>query len=207
MEVELKFQTDDVGLQRLAAAPVLGDYRLIDEPPTHDLDTYYDTADSALAASGYACRLRLRDGRPIAALKGRGGAHGPIHRRAEWETDLTTLTPDPTAWPPGPTRELAESLTRGEPLQPLVVVEQRRQPRAVLSAGCRIATLSLDRVIVRVGNRTRRWCEVEIEMTRDATQAAVEALRGALQAVADVHPETRSKFEQALALLEPQPPP
>lgn len=200
VETELKFQTDEAGLAGLAAAVTLGHFDLINEPSVHDLDTYYDTAAGALASNGYACRVRRRDGRSIATLKGLGSAQGAVHRRVEMEIELSRPLPDPHAWPPGPMRDLVAIVTGGEPLQVVVTLDQIRQPRTVLAAGRPLATLSLDRVMARTGSRTHQWYEVEVELAPDAPEGTLEALLAATQRQTGLRPEPRSKLEQALEL-------
>jgi inorganic triphosphatase YgiF len=65
MEIEAKYRVpDEDRFQRLLAVDSLGGLRLGSSAVTPLVDLYSDTADRALLASGYACRVRQGWARP-----------------------------------------------------------------------------------------------------------------------------------------------
>ncbi|MEE3623780.1 CYTH domain-containing protein [Nitrospirillum sp. BR 11752] len=89
-EVEVKLATTPAALERLQALPLLA--RMADGPAVHrhQVTTYYDTPDLALAARGLALRVRRQGGRRVQTVKtwasdaGTAAAAG----RREWEWEL-----------------------------------------------------------------------------------------------------------------------
>ncbi|MSP13003.1 MAG: CHAD domain-containing protein [Chloroflexi bacterium] len=201
METELKFCIDEPGLDLLADKTTIGSFQVLDGSHSYDLDTYYDTPSHKLQAGGYACRIRLHDGQPIATLKSLGAGGGALHIRTELETHLTKPVPDLRTWPNGPAREIATELTGGEDLHPIVTLEQTRQVKPVLSNGQKIATLSLDRITAHIDGSSHTWCEVEVEMEQDTPTNIIQALSDLLHQQAQLQPEGISKFELAMQLF------
>lgn len=202
MEIEAKFAVPNRetyrGLLRLRE---LAGYTLIPTASTQVTDRYFDTADGRLLAAGYACRLRAEGGSALATLKGLGGAQGALHRREEQEVQLDAWTPDVTAWPPSPARDLALTLSGGAALQPLFGLEQHRTRADVVDGARRVAELSLDAVRAVIGRRPALYYELEMELKAEGTEEDLTRLAQALSAEYGLKPETRSKFERALETL------
>ena len=119
MEIEAKFSVPNRQTYRsLLRLRDTAGYVLIPTSAVQMADRYFDTADGRLLAAGYACRLRTENASVLATLKGLGGAQGAIHHRDEQEIQLAAWTPDATAWPASPARDLALKLSGGAPLQP-----------------------------------------------------------------------------------------
>jgi inorganic triphosphatase YgiF len=202
LEIELKLRADDGALRRLASASALGPAGLGRPRPVDELDAYLDTADGRLAAAGWACRLRSRDGRRWISLKGPAEhAHGDdLHRRPEVEG----AAPDgdagrPDAWPPSPARDLARRLAGDAPLRERLVLRQHRIERTVLLENTAVGTLSLDRVRVEVAGSSRGgFAVVELEAALGVDAGRLDATLEALRAVPGLTPEPLSKLERAL---------
>ena len=117
-EVEAKFLADGPEpLERLTAADRLGRASLGPPRVFDEVDRYLDTDDGRLAAAGWACRLRERDGRFRVSLKGPSVAQREswLHHRPEVEGPATDAF-DPRAWPDSEARRLVEQLSGGLPL-------------------------------------------------------------------------------------------
>jgi inorganic triphosphatase YgiF len=206
MEIELKFAArGDDPLLVLEAAERLGPVGL--GPPVRfdETDRYLDTVELAVAAAGWACRLRLRGDRWIVSLKGPPAAHAgdgsALHRRPEVEGPATDST-EPMLWPPSAARTKLLGLARGEPIVERLRLEQHRTERRVFEDGRQLGILSLDRTaVVHRGRRLGEMKVVELELT-EAGQDRQTSLAAALAGVAGLEPEPRNKLECALELTE-----
>jgi len=210
MEVEAKFAIPNRKVYgQLTRVRELAGFSLV--PAGHALvaDRYLDTDDGRLQAAGYACRLRADEGAVIATLKGLGGAEGAVHRRLEEEVRLTAWSPDPTSWPESAARTLALELAGGAELRPLFDLNQRRARADLLDGDRRVGQLSLDRVWLDLTAphrpvRSGSYHELEIELTPAGTEADLAVIAGELATVWGLLPESRSKFERGLALVQIQ---
>lgn len=209
MEVEAKFSVpNEDTFQRLLEVDVLGSFRVGSGSVASLHDRYLDTADRALASSGYACRMRRQNGDILATLKGRGGVSGAIHRRAEYEVALPESLP-PHAWPPSRVRDLTLELCADQPLVRLFDVEQLRHSCLLYAGDRAVAQLNLDRV--QFGSRGSHpspatALELEVELLEGGSESDLEALSVELEETWGLVPESRSKFERGLALAGAEPP-
>jgi len=208
MEIEAKFIVpDEATLQRLLEMQELGGFRLEPGSTKQVSDSYRDTADRAIQRGGYACRIRLKDDKQIATLKGLGVAEGAVHQRAEYEVTLDAGEA-PADWPASPTRKLALSLSQGEPLIELFSLSQQRHTRTVHAAvstseGDRlVAELSLDVVEMYIGDEAKTTFEVEVELAPDGTPDDLALMVADLRDKWQLQPQPHSKFEQGLAVLD-----
>ena len=204
-EVEARFRAPGPGpLAYLATLPRLGRAELGPAAPSSEVDVYLDTADGALAAARWACRLRTRGDRVTLSLKGPPdpATGGWLHRRPEVEGPATEAR-DPAAWPPSPARELLDRLTDGAALVERFTLHQQRVERDVSDGSHRIGTLSLDTVDVEhEGAAVGRLHVVELELTAGTEdEGALDPLARELGAVAGLAPEPRTKLERAVALI------
>lgn len=174
-----------VGLERVA------EYALSPASDHVIHDTYFDTANTALARKGFALRIRQVDDRTLVTLKGPaehlpgGGA-----RRLEIEREWSESTLDAVA------RELtkhdigfAESAFVPADPRPtlgrcgLVVVQDRkthRRTRGVHHPGSEspvLAEMAIDTVTYRVGDRDLLHHEVEVEMKTDGEPGLICSVR------------------------------
>jgi ADP-ribose pyrophosphatase YjhB (NUDIX family) len=211
-EVEAKFIVpDDMKLQQLLDMRELAGFRLEPRPTVQVSDSYRDTADRAIYRGGYACRIRRKGDKRVATLKGRDGAEGAVHARAEHEVTLESeswqLAETPRDWPASPARELALALSQGEPLMELFSLSQQRHTRTVYASrfapqGDRlVAELSLDVVEMHIGVGAKVTFEVEVELAPEGTLEDLALMVADLRDKWQLQPQPRSKFEQGLAAL------
>jgi CHAD domain-containing protein len=202
METEAKFALPDrEAFERLQAVEHLAGYVLSAHQVTRVRDTYLDTADRAVLAAGYACRVRRQEDGLLVTLKGLGGAEGPIHRREEWEVALEEEQP-PSQWPEGPVRELVLEVVGDAPLFPLFELEQTRSVRLIQENDRLIAEMSLDDVRLTVEGMQHAYYELEVELLPDGTADDLAAITVCLLEEWGLQPVSRSKFERALALVD-----
>ena len=207
LEVELKFRAEsDAPLRRLAAAERIGPLELGPAVETAELDRYLDTIDGRMAASGWACRLRSREGGTRVSLKGppAEGTVGALHRRPEVEGPASA-DPDLAAWPASFAREQLMALSGGAALVERLSLDQLRTERAATLAGRPAGTLSLDDVrVTRDGIERGRFWVVELELDVRALRDGLDLapLLAALEAAPGLQVEPHTKLERALALLD-----
>ena len=208
VEVEARFRAEDPAtLARLANVGGLGKAELGPAATVDETDAYLDTEDGALAAAGWACRLRRRGERRTISLKGppERASGGWLHRRPEIEGPATDERV-PEAWPAGRARDALDRLRDGRPLVERLALDQRRTERAVGVAGRRIGVLSLDEVRATHAGRplgTFHIVELELDDAAGAGPDILAALAADLGRLPGLVPEPRSKLERALELLRP----
>ena len=202
IEVELKYRMSGVGAGRAPARG--GRARRAVRPsgrPTDVLheDRYLDTPDGALAAAGYAGRLRSTDGGTIITLKGlqRQDDGGAAHRREELEGPADPSRP-PAEWPAergprrgrGDRRRPAARGARRAPAAPsqAAVRDGRHGRRAVASTTSRSS---------RGGRVVERFAELEAEL-REGDEAVLEPLAELLAEIEELVPAETSKLERAM---------
>ncbi|HEX7172361.1 MAG TPA: CYTH domain-containing protein [Candidatus Limnocylindria bacterium] len=205
IEVEARFRAENSEVfGRLAAMDRLGEAELGPAVTVDETDAYLDTADRALGAERWACRLRHRQGRHTLSLKGppAAGTGGWLHRRPELEGPATgERVPD--RWPPSEARDLLDRLRAGRPLVEVLSLRQRRAEREVILHGRRIGVLTLDDVIVVAGGGEMGGfgiVELELAAGPAGDEAALPALAAELAADPGLAAEPRSKLERALEL-------
>lgn len=160
-------------------------------------DAYYDVG-GALFAAGYACRFRQTGEGGRVELKSLALAAGHLHQR----TELHAATDQPTRpadWPDGPARSVALAAVGERELQRLFTIHQRRRLAPLVADGVAIAQISLDEVQWQAGEATQVGWEFEIELTEDADLSELN-----IHLVEDwgLRPETSSKFERGLRMVE-----
>jgi inorganic triphosphatase YgiF len=202
MEIEAKFQVaDEETYLALQAIQMIGEFTLAEATTKDIMDDYLDTTDRRLLTAGYACRRRWQEGKWIMALKGLGGVSGAVHRREELELELASIQP-PHAWPSSPIRERVLSLIDTRSLQSIFNLKQTRQVREVYQAAQLIALWSLDAVQLGQADQTDIYFELEIELTPSGSETHLTQMAQHLQAEWGLQPESRSKFERGLAVID-----
>lgn len=207
MEIEAKLGIpDEETFRRLLDATELARFSLGVVSVTRLHDRYLDTAGGVILAAGYACRMRREGERYLVTLKGVGEASGAIHRRLEYKVELPCSDPLPVPlapqdWPSSDARTLALQLCDQEPLVLLFEIEQIRHSRVLYEGERAFAELTLDRVHMRRGEGMAAiYLELEAELLPGGTLRDLQTLTTELQNAWGLTPESRSKFERALAL-------
>ena len=205
MEIEAKFVVPDgETFQRLQAVDDLTGFALSAGRVKQVRDTYVDTVERTILAAGYACRQREQkqvEG-VLLTLKGLGGAEGGVHRREELQVLLPTRAP-PAEWPASPVRERVLQLIGESPLIPLFALHQVRIIRWASQGERSVAELSLDDVHLSTDGGEQAYFELEVELASQGTEEDLAAIVTCLRSEWGLKPESRSKFERALAFLSP----
>jgi len=204
LEVELKYLVDDVAAgARLLAADELGGLQALGPAnDVHHEDRYLDTPDAALAAAGYAARLRRTATGTLITLKGlaRQDDGGTLHRRDELEGPADPAQ-SPAMWPESAARDQVVALAGDRILEELVVLRQLRRKRLYGRDGA-VVEVSLDEVqVVARGELIDRFTELEAEL-RDGDEAVLGSLAAVLAGSGDLKPVRTSKLERALDAVQ-----
>jgi inorganic triphosphatase YgiF len=206
VEIEAKYRVpDERQFKRLLSATSLAGFDLGMLSVVALSDTYVDSADRAILAGGYACRVRREGERVIATLKGLGRAEGAVHHRVELEVELPErleLPVQPHQWPASAARDQALQLAGSEPLFPLFRLEQLRHSRPMRRGERIAAELHLDRVqVILRDSVAAAYLELEAELAADGREDDLDTLTTELGAWS-LEPESRSKFQRAIALSD-----
>ena len=202
MEIEAKFTIPDrETCKRLQETDQLAGFLLSTGHSRRVHDFYLDTVELAIKTAGYACRKREQDGTFVIALKELAEAEGFIHRRKEFEVSLPADLP-PEKWPDSPTRNLILQFIQQEPLIPLFDLDQVRFVRLMRSHSERlVAELSIDEVHIQAADTERVYYELEAELLAEGTETDLKKIQSCLQHEWALRPESYSKFERALTLI------
>jgi inorganic triphosphatase YgiF len=206
IESELKYWAEsDAPLDALAEAPRLGPTTLGSARGVDESDRYLDTADLRLAAAGWACRIREREGGRIVSLKGRAehATGDPLHRRSEVEGPAG---PGVVAaeWPASPARDLLVELAGADPLLERFTLAQHRIERIVTWSGVAAGLLSLDRSrVLHRGVELGLLRVVELELDIEALAAGLDPgpLAAVMEQLPGLVPDPLTKLEHALAMV------
>jgi exopolyphosphatase/guanosine-5'-triphosphate,3'-diphosphate pyrophosphatase len=202
MEIEAKFAVpDEATWLKLQTVEQIAGYALSRGETKEVHDTFVDTADRSILASGHVCRRREVDGQILMTLKSKQVVEGAVHRREELEITLPHEMPI-GQWPPSEIRDRLLSLVGDVALVSLFDQHQTRVVRWVTDADRVVAEMSVDRVELAINGKERRYFEVEFELKGDGTEADLRRLAGSLSADWGLRPEARSKFSRALELAQ-----
>jgi triphosphatase len=161
-EIELKLAIAPEHATLLKRHPLL---RKVKSNTQHLVNTYYDSPDFILKLSGYVLRIRETGNKKVQTIKtaiddGQGG----LHERDEWETELTSNTPDFDAFPDDMLKnELIED-GLAKQIQPLFKTEFDRTNWVIHPTPETCLIISLDQGNITAGENKSRISEVEIEL-------------------------------------------
>jgi CHAD domain-containing protein len=200
VEVELKYRMTNAATgERLISLDDLAGFAALGATETIEIeDRYLDTADGALAAAGYAGRLRSGAGGTVVTLKGlrRADDGGAVHRRVELEGPATEGVPAGD-WPDSPARDAVAEIAGEAPLEELVRIRQVRRKRLYQRDDATVE-VSVDAVEVLAGGKVvERFAELELEL-RGGDEAALEPLVDLMSEIEELVPAETSKLERAL---------
>ena len=200
MEIEAKFAVpDEATSSKLKTVKKIAGYALSPGKTKRVHDTFVDTPDRAILASGHVCRRREVDGQIVMTLKRGQTVEGAVHRREELEITLERELPI-GQWPPGELRDRLLRIAGDGALVPLFDQHQTRIIRWVSLADRVVAEMSVDTVELSINGREQGYFEVEFELKVAGTEDDLAAIAACLQNEWKLKPEPHSKFARALAL-------
>lgn len=197
-EIELKLSVRPDDLPRVARAPCV-------KPPgarrsfTRTLESfYYDTPDLALRARNLVLRVRKIGQRYTQTIKTRPASNDGLMKRREWESRVEGTRPNLAAVADPDLRKELDGAA-GE-LAPVFTAQIRRTTRTIERGDEASVELAIDRGEVVTPRGTEPVCEIELELKQGKASALYD-LALALNEIAPVHLETRSKSDRGYALL------
>ncbi|HPD15872.1 MAG TPA: CYTH domain-containing protein [Planctomycetota bacterium] len=197
-ELEAKLIVPDEGtFAALANAGRIGRLRVEPRGQRLQQDTYVDTRCLRLFRAGYACRLRHVEHRAFAALKGLGGAAGPLHEREEVELEIDNPSIGALLRMPEPPGSLVRRIAAGEPVVPLFIVVTWRRLAAVSDGPRECFEMALDRARFFGPRGELHLLEVELE-SLDGDRALLESAAADLRREHGLTASVLSKFERGL---------
>ncbi len=200
-ETELKLQLNAADLDAFRAQPRL--QAATAAGPSTLLNTYYDSADLALANARVALRLRRQGGQSIQTFKTKGQSVNGLHQRGEWEWELPQAVLDTgllrdDIWP--------ESLPPASQLQlvPVFTTDFERETWLLQYQGAEIE-VALDRGQIRCdcpsgGSLQDEILEVELEL-KSGEASALLALAAELGRSVALQPFDLSKAQRGYQLF------
>jgi triphosphatase len=203
MEIEAKYKItgtlDTAALERLDIQP----YRLLRGKDEQHHDEVLDTPTRDLTGKRQALRLRRAGTDIVVTYKGPGTVSGGVHQREEIEATFAAgaLPKDYREWSPEIARRV-EPTVGSAPLAPLVEMDVHRITWNIQRESHVIAELALDEGSIRAGGQTSPIYELEIELKEHGTRDDLDVLDQLFSRQLPIQPESRSKLERALALLQ-----
>ena len=167
----------------------------------HQVTTYFDTPDQALADKGISLRVRIDEGRRVQTLKGKPG-QGVAADRNEWEWPVEQDKPDLGLLRQTP---LGHALPSKPVLEPVFATEIDRTVRIMKLDGDVVVEAAYDEGLIRAGSASQTVRELELEL-RAGERAPLYRLALTLHDVAPMTVETESKAARGHRLKTGTPP-
>jgi len=199
-EQELKLAVPEGATGVVLAHPVLG----LSGPEArrkHQVSTYYDTADHALARQGVVLRVRRSGGTFVQTVKAEGRP-GVAANRGEWEWPIPDDRPDPSLLGQTPA---AGKVAAGLDLRPLITTDIDRTTHTLVMDDGTAIEAAFDAGWIIAGNAREPVRELELEL-RQGDPAVLYRLALQLHSVVPLTIETATKSERGFRLLRGTPP-
>ncbi len=204
MEIESKFLvTDEADFRALEKLSRLGDYSLSETVVQPKEDSFLDTENMAIMASGYYLRLRKdigKEGHWI-TIKSLGGFEGGAHKREEHVCFLPEGVPILECPDTGIRNRIFE-LSAGFDLSTILKLKQKRVVSQVKLGERHVAELSMDRVNLKSESREKTYSELEVELKSDGNSKDLATISKYLLENYNLTESPFSKFERAVLFSE-----
>ena len=199
LETELKLalrkEVEKQIAARLSLEPAGGDQ--------HEVTTYFDTPDEALARNGVSLRVRRAGSKRIQTVKV-GGENSIAAQRGEWEWPIGSDEPDVQLLRGTPAADRIPPDGLGA-LQPIVVTDIVRRKRELELDHGTVVEASLDHGHVAAAGTHEPVRELELEIKKGHT-ASLYRLAMRLHAETPMSIEPESKFARGYRLKTKRPP-
>jgi inorganic triphosphatase YgiF len=160
-ETELKLALTEEVAGVLLRHPALRSPRAGHPERRHEISTYFDTPDYALARRGIGLRVRRTQDRFVQTIKS-AGAPGVAAERGEWEWKIDGEQPDLGRLAGTPARELIAADLAAQ-IRPAFVSDIDRTTWRLHLDGS-VAEAALDHGCIRAGDRSTPVLEFELEL-------------------------------------------
>lgn len=202
VELKLRIRPEDIAL--LHDAPLLGRAK----PVTKQLETiYFDTKDLSLRKQAVTLRVRKQGGSFVQTVKAVPAQAGAVLARGEWENKVSRAQPELASVQKGEGRNRLRGIADHE-LKPVFASHIRRTTRLLRNARTQVQIeVALDQGEIRTEDgAVLPISELELELKRGDDAGPLYDLALALNDVAPVRLEPRSKAQRGYALVEGAPP-
>lgn len=198
VELKLRIRPEDIAL--LHDAPLLGRAK----PTTRHLETvYFDTADLSLRKQAVTLRVRKQGSSFVQTVKAVPAEAGAVLARGEWENKLKRAQPDLASVRRGEGRNRLRGIVQDD-LKPVFASHIRRTTRLLRNARTQVQIeVALDQGEIRTEDgAVLPISELELELKHGHDTGPLYDLALALNDVAPVRVEPRSKAQRGYALVE-----
>lgn len=200
MEVEAKFIVPDRALfDNLMKIDRIREFNVQNAVVKQFKDTYLDTLDMAIHASGFSFRCREKKDKVVYTLKSLESSGSLIHMREETEFSMNEKLPV-KQWDNCVLRKRVLGMIGNGNLFPLFSVQHSRTDLEILNKDKQIAELSFDDVKIVCGNNEKSYLELEVELMGEGTESDILDIAAFLRDEKGLEPGSSSKFDNGFEL-------
>ncbi|WMW25560.1 CYTH domain-containing protein [Methanolobus sediminis] len=201
MEIEAKFLISERDIfEKLKGISSITGFSSGEPVDKEFTDTYLDTMDMAIYASGFSFRCREKGSKVTYTLKSLSVSKSLVHMREEVEFTLNEKLPV-KEWDNCVLRERVLAIIGSGELFPLFTVTHKRTDIPLSFDQREIAEMSFDDVVLTCDKSTKSYLELEIELTGDGTEAEMNQIAEYLRDDMGLTPGSNSKFDNGLELF------
>lgn len=201
MEIEAKFLISERDVfDKVMNIDSISSFSISDAVTSEFVDTYLDTLDMIIYASGFSFRCREKKEKVVYTLKSLISTSSLIHMREETEFTLPEKLPV-KEWKNCDLKDRILKVTGSGSLFPLFVVKHKRTDRQVLAEQRHIAELSFDDVTIICGDNKKSYLELEAELMSDSTEAEFNEIVSFFRDYTGLIAGSSSKFDNGLELF------
>ncbi|MBP1909885.1 CYTH domain-containing protein [Methanolobus bombayensis] len=201
MEIEAKFLISEPDIfEKLKGVAAINGFSVGDRKDKVFTDTYLDTLDMAIYASGFSFRCREKADKVTYTLKSLSSSDSLVHMREEVEFTLDEKLPV-KKWNNCVLRHRVLSIIGEGELFPLFTVMHKRADVQIDSNQRNIAEMSFDDVVIVCEDNKKSYLELEVELAGDGTESELHQIVSNLKDMEGLVPGTSSKFDNGLELF------
>ena len=163
-------------------------------------DTYLDTMDMAIYASGYSFRCREKGGKVTYTLKSLSTSTTLVHMREEVEFTIAEKLPVKD-WDNCVLKKRVLSIIGSGELFPLFTVTHKRTDIPLVIDQRDVAEMSFDDVVLTCEKSKKSYLELEVELTGEGTEPEMNQIAEYLRDELGLTPGSSSKFDNGLELF------
>ncbi len=201
MEIEAKFLVSGRDIfDELMHTDSIYDFSIMDKVEKEFRDTYLDTVDMAIYASGFSFRSREKADSVVYTLKSLESSDAFIHMREETELVMPEKLPV-RKWEKSAFKNRISGMIGSGRLYSLFTVQHKRTDLQVYDEHRHIAELSFDDVTIDSGGTEKSYLELEVELMVDGTEAELNRIASFFKDEAGLTAGSGSKFVNGLELV------
>jgi triphosphatase len=193
IEIELKLRLPVAARAELEQHPTFQPPHATAPEERHEVTTYFDTPELALAERGVSLRIRRNGNSRVQTVKLRGAGPAVAAQRGEWEWPIAQDTPDLGRLAATPVSNITRDLA-GQELEPVFVTDIRRTVRQLRVDEDTTAEAALDEGTITAGAASEAVSELEFELRDGTTLAPLYRLALDLHATVPlaIHPASKA---------------